>query len=67
VYRKEYAIWRANLSRGNTRSSAALMKGYSLGPSARDCSEMRGVDLERVAELARRWFGEWSAEGLSSA
>ncbi len=64
VYRKEYAIWRANLSREQHALFAALMKGYSLGRALEICSEMHGVDLERVANSLAAWFGEWSAEGL---
>lgn len=64
VYRKDWRVWRSNLTREQHHLLAGLMRGESLGSVLETCSRTRGVDQRKLERSLGAWFHEWMAEGL---
>jgi hypothetical protein len=64
VYRKEWTVWRADLTEPMHAVLAALRTGKPLGAAlAAAARHFEGSPAEMQAEV-HRWFGEWAREGL---
>lgn len=63
VYRKDYQVWRANLSREQYALLAELMRGTPLSPALEACVATPSFDASQLASLGD-WFREWASEGL---
>ncbi|MFN0008306.1 MAG: putative DNA-binding domain-containing protein [Planctomycetota bacterium] len=67
VYRKEWTVWRADLTEPMHAVLAALRAGKPLGAAlAAAARRFEGTPEEMKAEV-HRWFGEWAREGLFAA
>ena len=67
VYRKEWTVWRADLTRSMYDVLTALEGGEPLGKAlARGAKSFPGTPEEMQAEV-HRWFREWATEGLFAA
>jgi len=67
VYRKEWTVWRAELTEPMYTVLAALRAGKPLGAAlAAAARRFEGSPGEMQAEV-HRWFGEWAREGIFAA
>ena len=64
VYRKDWRVWRANLTREQNFLLAGLMRGDSLGNVLDALAQDRRLDARKLARSLGAWFHEWTAEGL---
>lgn len=64
VYRKDWIVWRANLSREQHALLEALATGAELGAALESLSAREDLELARVQRELAGWFREWSAEGV---
>ncbi|MCK6445996.1 MAG: DNA-binding domain-containing protein [Planctomycetes bacterium] len=63
VYRKDYQVWRANLTHEQHALLAELMRGAPLGRALEACVASPGFDATKLGSLGD-WFREWASEGL---
>lgn len=64
VYRKEWTVWRADLTEPMHAVLAALQAGKPLGAAlAAAARRFDGSPAQMQAEV-HRWFGEWAREGI---
>lgn len=63
VYRKDYQVWRANLSREQHALLGQLMRGATLERALEACVAEPGFDASKLTSLGD-WFREWASEGL---
>lgn len=67
VYRKEWTVWRADLTRSMYDVLVALREGEPLGRAlARGAESFPGTPEKMQAEV-HHWFREWATEGLFTA
>lgn len=64
VYRKDWMVWRAHLSREQHALLSALAAGAPLGAALEQCARRTELDAERLQQGLVPWFREWSAEGI---
>jgi hypothetical protein len=64
VYRKDWIVWRANLSREQHALLELLAGGATLGAALEACAARADLDLARLQQQLGAWFREWSAEGV---
>jgi len=67
VYRKDWTVWRADLTEPMHAVLVALRDGQPLGAAlAAGARHFEGTPQEMQAEV-HRWFGEWASEGIFAA
>jgi hypothetical protein len=64
VYRKDWIVWRANLSREQHALLSELAGGAALGTALEACSRRSELDAAKLQQGLVTWFREWSAEGI---
>jgi len=64
VYRKEYRIWRMDLSESGFAALSALKAGKTVGAAVRAAARAFPGDAAALAERIRAWFADWVAEGI---
>lgn len=67
VYRREYTVWRSDLSPGEYATLCALRDKKTLGEAIECAVEATDGDDEVVMRELGRWFQHWTAIGLFSA
>ncbi|MCE9594379.1 MAG: DNA-binding domain-containing protein [Planctomycetes bacterium] len=63
VYRKDFAVWRANLTREQHALLGQLMCGATLEAALTACTLDPTFDTAKLSALGD-WFREWASEGL---
>lgn len=64
VFRRDFVVWRAPLTRERYGLLRALVAGKTLGEALEACLAVRGVDAGKVAASLQGWFREWAGDGL---
>lgn len=68
VYRKDWIVWRAHLSREQHALLEALAGGATpglpLGAALEKCAARTELDAAKLQQGLVPWFREWSAEGI---
>jgi hypothetical protein len=64
VYRKDWIVWRAQLSREQHALLEALAGGATLGRALEKCAARTELDAAKLQQGLAPWFREWSAEGI---
>jgi hypothetical protein len=64
VYRKEWTVWRADLSEPMHAVLAALQDGRPLPAALASAAKSFSGTPEAMQAEVHRWFGEWAGEGL---
>lgn len=67
VYRKNYVVWRMNLSRTQYRILKLLAEGKTVFDALLKGSKGGGSDVAGLAQDLQRWFHEWFEEGWFSS
>lgn len=67
VYRKEYRVWRLDLTEPMHAALAALVRGKPLGAAVAAAQRVFDGDPAALPESVRRWFALWIDEGLFAA
>jgi len=67
VYRKEWTVWRADLTEPMHAVLSALHSGRPLGRSLARAARRFPGNARDLGSEVRRWFGEWVSEGLFTA
>lgn len=67
VYRKEWVVWRMDLSRPMFEILSALKRGEPLSQALAAGAESFDGSPEELHASVARWFSEWTAEGFFSA
>jgi hypothetical protein len=65
VYRRDYTVWRQELSRPAHRLLSELAAGRTVGEAVGSARRLRGPDRPSAHDLAR-FFRQWTAGGLFS-
>jgi len=66
VYRKNYVVWRMNLSRTQYRILKLLAEGKTVFEALLKGSKGGGSDVAGMAQQLRGWFKDWFEEGWFS-
>jgi hypothetical protein len=66
VYRKDYVVWRRELSRPQYRILKLLMEGKTVGEALVKGTKGGGTDLAGLAAQLQTWFRSWVEEGWFS-
>ncbi|MCE9584427.1 MAG: DNA-binding domain-containing protein, partial [Planctomycetes bacterium] len=64
VYRKNWTVWRAPLSRIRFVLLSCLQAGRTLTQAFEACAALKGFDAEEFTEALGGWFRQWAADGL---
>lgn len=64
VYRKDFTVWRATLTREQHALLRELVGGARLGEALETLAADERLDAAALAQGLPRWFREWAAEGL---
>lgn len=67
VYRKEWTVWRADLTEPMHTVLAALEAGKPLGVALAAAARRFEGSPEKMQADVHRWFGEWAREGVFAA
>lgn len=67
VYRKDWRVWRMNLTRPMHAALSALAGGRPLGAAVAAASRVFEGDPDELAPLVSRWFATWVEEGVFAA
>lgn len=64
VYRRDYRVWRKDLSKAQYTLLSALHEGQTLSGAVRAAAELPGSDSTALAASLNEWFRDWTAEGF---
>lgn len=64
VFRRDFTVWRAPLTRERYVLLRDLVAGKTLAEALEACVAVRGVDAGKVAASLQGWFREWAGDGL---
>jgi hypothetical protein len=64
VYRKEFRVWRLDLTAPAHAALSALHRGRTVSQAVAAAARAWTGTPERLQSEIRRWFGEWVSEGL---
>lgn len=67
VYRKEWTVWRADLTEPMHTVLASLRAGKPLGAALAAAARRFDGSPEEMQAEVHRWFGEWAREGIFAA
>lgn len=64
VYRKEFQVWRQDLSETAHAGLSALLRGRTVGQAVAAAARAWPGKPADLQPQLRRWFGEWATEGF---
>jgi hypothetical protein len=64
VYRKEFVVWRLDLTKAAHAALSALHRGRTVGQAVAAAAEVWTGKPAELSLQIRRWFGEWATEGF---
>jgi hypothetical protein len=64
VYRKEWTVWRADLTEPMHAALATLARGRPLAAALAAAAKRFDGPAETLQAEVHRWFGEWAREGI---
>jgi len=67
VYRREFRVWRMDLTEEAHAMLSALQAGDSLGVAIERAATLPGADPSALAGSIQEWFQSWSGDGLFAA
>lgn len=67
VYRKDWIVWRMDLSQPMFETLSALKSGMPLGAALAAGAASFDGSVEELQAAVSRWFAEWTAEGFFAA
>ena len=64
VYRKEFQVWRLDLTAPAHAALSALHRGRTVSQAVAAAARLWSGKPDQLQSEVRRWFGEWVSEGL---
>ena len=64
VYRREFRVWRANLTHVRFELLSAIRDGVTLGAALERAAATPGAEPEELAASVGAWFQDWAGDGI---